>query len=99
MMYIIGDVYYSVYFVDDELHYPFVGCYVFLGENLNRSESTRTWYFQDCESFARYGSFENDVDGDRQILGLTEDSVKNVISADQLMKELQEAALRRATKS
>jgi len=95
-VYEIGAVYYSVYFVDMELRYPFVGCYVFLGENLLGTEPEATWYFQDCESFAKFGSFENDVEGNRQVLGLTKGSVANMVAMDVMIAELCGAESRRA---
>ena len=90
-----GEVYFCAYFADNDMVFPFVGSYVHIGKNVLGSEKEATWYFQDCESFARYGSFLGGVKADRQILGLTRDSASNMVTLDELVPELRRAEERR----
>lgn len=92
----VEEVYYCVYFADGELAFPFIGSYVFLGFNMLGNEEELTHYFQDCESFARYGTFMNDDEAERQILGLTQDVANNMVTLEQMVPELQRANVRRA---
>ncbi len=92
----VGEVYFKVYFFDSDLTYLSVGAYVFLGMDLQGGESVETWYFQDCESFARFGSFMNETKGAREILGLDRIATEDVTDLAGLMAELTRAAARRA---
>jgi len=91
-------VYFSTYFADNHLLFPFIGSFVYLGMNLLGSEAETTWYFQDCESFAKYGSFQDRTKADQQVLKLTSDTVSHMVTLDDLIPELRRAEIRRATR-
>lgn len=95
----VNDVYFCAYFADDHLLFPFIGSYVHIGKNVVGKETEATWYFQDCESFARYGSFLNGVKADRQLLALTHDAATNMVTLDELIPELRRAEARRQAHS
>lgn len=65
-----------------------------IGDNVVGTETEQTWYFQDCESFARHGSFLNGTIKDGQILGLTKDAASNMVNIDELVQELRRAEIR-----
>ncbi|MGH8109158.1 MAG: hypothetical protein ACREO1_10650 [Arenimonas sp.] len=89
-----GHVYFSVYFADEKLIYPFIGSFVYIGEDVVGTETEQTWYFQDCESFARQGSFLDGTIKDGQILGLTKDTASHMATIDKLIPELRRAETR-----
>lgn len=95
----VGEVYFCAYFADDDLLFPFVGSYVHLGKNVLGGEAHETWYFQDCESFARFGSFLTGMRADRDVLALTIDGARNMVTLDELIPEMRRAETRRQARS
>lgn len=87
----VGEVYYSIYFVDDDLKYPFIGSYVFLGANVLGGELESTWYFQDCESFAKGGAALHRHVDDASVLGLTGSALDNILDSEGLVDALRRA--------
>lgn len=90
-----GDVYYRITFPDVEQKFPLVESFVFLGTNLSDEDDETTWYFQFAEGYARHGSILASKGGDRRVRCLRAAELEEMLSVEELTKELQSAASRR----
>lgn len=90
-----GSVYFSVTYVDEDMHIPIVDTFVFIGRNLDEDD-TCSVFFQDVESYqegVRYGSIPNDSCAN--FFKCTKNETSNVFEFERALDELLRCSLRR----
>jgi hypothetical protein len=95
---IVGEVYFSVRYVDEDMLVPTVDTLMYIGKNLDAGDSGKL-YFQDIDSYlqgVRFATATND-DG---ALFITESADKPwVFNFERALELLMQCSLRRQTKS
>jgi hypothetical protein len=90
-----GSIYFAVNYLDDEMLIPNLEPLVFVGRNLDPSD-TRQVYFQDIDSYGagiRHDSVGSDVEA--RFWNGSENEVNHIFEYEQALDELMRCALRR----
>jgi len=93
---VVGEVYFSVQYVDQDLLAPVVEALVLLGNNLDPGPEGIGHYFQDAGSFlagVRYGSSDEE---DAVIYQQPEGQIKHIFEFEHALDELLKCSLSRA---
>jgi hypothetical protein len=93
---VVGDVYFSVQYHDQDLLAPVVEALVFLGNNLDPGPEGVGHYFQDAGSFLAGVRYESTDEEDAVIYRQREGQVKHIFEFDHALDELLKCSLRRA---
>ena len=95
MNFIKGEVYYRLTFPDQELLYPIIESFVFIGMNLSDEDKDDSWYFQFAHGYGKYGSVVDTNLGDRKVLVLKKEQLEEMFNTESLVTALQSAKWRR----
>jgi hypothetical protein len=90
----IGEVYFSVQFVDDDLLIPIVEPLVFIGRELMLDDAG-ILYFQDAESYRDGIRFESSSSDDTSFFAQAENEVKHIFNYGGMLQVLEACSLRR----
>jgi hypothetical protein len=91
----VGEVYFSVQFVDDDLMIPILEPLVFIGRELMLDDAGVV-YFQDAEAYRDGVKFESaQSDDDLSLVVQNESEIKHIFKYDKALDVLQACALRR----
>jgi hypothetical protein len=90
----IGEVYFSVQFVDDDLLIPILEPLVFIGRELMLDDAGIV-YFQDAESYRDGVRFESSSSDDISFVAQNENEVKHIFNYDDALEVLEACARRR----
>ena len=82
-------------FPDQELLYPIIDSFVFIGMNLSDEDEKDSWYFQFAHGYGKYGSVVDTNLGDRKVLVLKKEQLEEMFSTESLVTALQSAKWRR----
>lgn len=94
--FIVGEVYFSVKYVDPPRKFPLFDSFVFIGKNLSDEDTEDVWYFQFADSLAKYGSVLESGGGDRRVACLTASELAQMLDDRGLLEELNAARGRRS---
>lgn len=98
--FIIGEVYFSLEFVDQDFKFPVITSSVFVGKNLDENQSKDDlWYFQDPESYFASGAFDGtreelpehfdeNREADGQVYVHQENMLANILTIPELIEDL-----------
>jgi len=93
-----GEAYYSVTFVDGEMHIPDMDTLVFIGKNLNDGD-TDSLYFQDIDSHQKGVRYESATEGDHAVfVECAGDELNNIYEYEHMLDVLMRCSLLRKTK-
>lgn len=104
MNYVIGQIYYMVWYDDDQKLYLAPDTLIFVGKNLeNLTDNRDTWYFQDSHSYWHKGAFTAEErssmsEPDGNVYCLHEEDLFQIVDMDGLRAELEECKRRWAGK-
>lgn len=88
-------VYFSVTFVDDEMHIPTMETLVFVGRDLEENDSGKL-YFQDIDSYREGIRHESATEDDHvTFFECSEDELNNIFEYEQALDVLMRCSLRR----
>lgn len=92
--FIIGHLYFMIWYADKNNLYLAPDPLIFIGKNLDLEiETAESWYFQDPHSYCRYGSFpHNDQtksdEPDGHMVCLRGEELNQMVDTDGLVEEL-----------
>ena len=90
-----GSVYFSVTYVDDEMHIPTMETLVFIGRELDENDSGRL-YFQDIDSYRKGIRYESATDDDHvTFFECSEDELNNIFEYEQALDVLMRCSLKK----
>lgn len=90
-----GSVYFSITFVDDEMHIPAMETLVFVGKNLEENDSARV-YFQDIDSYREGIRYESATEDDHAtFFECADNELNNVFEYEQALDVLMRCLLKR----
>ena len=88
-------VYFSVTFVDDDMHIPVMEPLVFVGRNLHEKDAGRL-YFQDVDSYRRGVRYQSASGNDyATFFECSEDELSNIFEYEHALETLMRCSLRR----
>lgn len=94
---VIGNCYFLVSYFDQEMRFPDIETYVFVGINLleGKAEGGSYWYFQDAESYVEQGIFTQIEDKtSREVMRADKDGLEMFFDYDGLFDVLEEGRSR-----
>lgn len=91
-----GNCYFIVSYFDDGMCIPDVETYIFVGVNLLEENNDITyWYFQDAESYEKYGEFSQIQDkSSREVLRVDKEALEMIYDYHGLIEVLDETRSR-----
>jgi hypothetical protein len=95
---VVGEMYFSVQYHDQDMLAPEVEALVFLGNNLDPGPEGICHYFQDAGSFLAGVRFGSGDEQDAQIYRQSQGQVKHIFEFERALDELLKCSLRRAAK-
>lgn len=90
---ITGNCYFMVSYFDQEMRFPDIESYIYVGTNLLESDEADNpyWYFQDAESYVEQGVFTQIEDKtSRKLVRADEDALEMFFDYDGLLCVLRE---------
>lgn len=92
---VVGEIYFSVQFIDDELLVPVMETLVFIGKDLIDGDSKGICYFQDAESYRSGIRFPSEEGG---FYGQPADQLKHIFDYEKALERLMDTSVRRRKK-
>lgn len=90
-----GLVYFSVTFIDDDMHIPIMDTLIFIGKNLEENDNEQI-YFQDIHSYREGVRFESAAENDyASFFSCTADELNNIFEFERALDVLMRCLLRR----
>lgn len=94
---VLGEVYYAVQFLDDDLTIPIVEPLVFIGWNRFGDETVKVAYFQNAETHRQGVRFETTTaENPADFLGAEEDGLSYIYDFEGLVQSISATAHRRS---
>ena len=91
----VGDVYFSVQFVDRDTLLPNMETWVFLGRRLDAEDVEDRLYFQDLDSYRQGIRYDSENTEDAQFQVPTENNINHFYEYERALERLMECSLRR----
>lgn len=93
-----GEAYYSVTFVDGEMHIPDMDTLVFIGKNLNDGDSD-SLYFQDIDSHRKGVQYDSATEDDHAVfVECSSGELNNIFEYERMLETLMRCSLLRNDK-